>query len=294
MKLFQVVALLALFLYLTIATAYSQDVTLSWDPSPSSSVTGYKVYYKEGDQSLPFDGVDAENGISPIDVGDRLDAALTGLLDGETYYFAVTAYDAQGNESAYSNIVSSRWAPKLLAPGENSTAEPYPVMFDWEDAPVDMQVTYRLYYGTDRDQVANAGLPPLPTPHAGSEPPAGSGLLFVAALFLLLPVLLRAVARRPALRLAPAVLLLGAVLTACGGSSGGSPISGDRALDTGDDESTEAVVDFYSIDTGNTNYYDAYEVEPSTTYYWKVVAIDENNAWEIYESAVGQFTTDDF
>lgn len=295
MKSIQVVLLLFLFLYLTAAQAFSQDVSLSWDPSPSSSVTGYKIYYKDGDRIPPFDGVAAENGISPVDVGDTLEATLSGLLDGETYYFAVTAYDADGNESAYSNIVSNGWVPELIAPAENAEAEPFPVMFDWEDAPNDMQVTYTLYYGTDRDQVASAGQTGIPAPTGRMHPPESGALLIVLASLGTVLLFSRAsTARRPARRLLPVLLVLGGLLTACGGSGGGSPVTGDRALDTGDDSSPVAVEDFQSVDTGIDNFYDAYEVMPNTTYYWKVVATDSEDALQVYESAVGQFTTGDF
>uniref|UniRef100_UPI0040560E3D fibronectin type III domain-containing protein n=1 Tax=Candidatus Electrothrix sp. TaxID=2170559 RepID=UPI0040560E3D len=291
MKLFQVVMLLTLVLYLTTATAFSQNVTLSWDPSPSPSVTGYKVYYKEGDPNPPFDGVAAENGVSPVDIGDRLSTDLTGLIDGETYYIVVTAYDAQGNESAFSNVVSTRWAPALLAPGKNSSNEPYPIMFDWEDA---SGVTYTLYYGTDRDQVTNAGLPMLPPLRGDRQIPALPALLIIAALLTFFLTRPRTAGWRPALRLAPAVLLLGGLLTACGGS-GDSPMGTEgSALVTADSSTSVAAADLQSIDTGSNNFYDAYEVEANTTYYWKVVATDRDNAWDVYESAIGQFTTGDF
>ena len=40
-----------------------------------------------------------------VDVGNVTTYTVTGLADGATYYFAVTAYDSVGNESGYSNEV---------------------------------------------------------------------------------------------------------------------------------------------------------------------------------------------
>ena len=40
--------------------------------------------------------------LHPIDVGNTTQHTLTGLNDGVTYYLAATAYDVDGNESAYS------------------------------------------------------------------------------------------------------------------------------------------------------------------------------------------------
>ncbi len=73
-------------------------VSLEWDKSTDDiGVTGYKVYY--GTQS-----VTNENTVKydkNIDAGNELQYIIGGLQNGETYYFAVTAYDKAGNESNY-------------------------------------------------------------------------------------------------------------------------------------------------------------------------------------------------
>ena len=76
--------------------AFGADVTLAWDPSASQSVAGYNVYF--GTQSRTYG--------EPVDVGNALTCTLTGL-SSSTYYFAVTAYDSNGSESAYSGEVST-------------------------------------------------------------------------------------------------------------------------------------------------------------------------------------------
>ena len=94
-------------LFLVVTTASAKTVTLSWDPSPSTNIAGYKIYYKAGSSSLPFDGSGANEGASPIDVGTALASSITGLPNAQTHSFSVTAYDTSGNKSTFSNIVTS-------------------------------------------------------------------------------------------------------------------------------------------------------------------------------------------
>ncbi|MCD6580730.1 MAG: tandem-95 repeat protein [Desulfuromusa sp.] len=89
------------------ANVWGKTVTLSWDPSPTSGISGYKIYYDAGSSTAPLDGTGAAEGSSPIDVGNVLTFTVNGLPDGEDHYFAVAAYDASDNESTYSNIVHS-------------------------------------------------------------------------------------------------------------------------------------------------------------------------------------------
>jgi hypothetical protein len=72
------------------------QVVLAWDANTEPDVTGYKVY--SGTTSGTYG--------TPVDVGNVLTRTVTGLTDGQTYFFAVTAYDSFGNESGYSNEVS--------------------------------------------------------------------------------------------------------------------------------------------------------------------------------------------
>ncbi len=85
-----------LFLLYICNRAFAGDVSLAWDPSPSPNVAGYKLYV----------GNSSRNYGTPVMVGNQTTYTVTGLLRG-TYYFAVTAFDANGNESDYSNEVST-------------------------------------------------------------------------------------------------------------------------------------------------------------------------------------------
>jgi len=81
---------------LVIPPALAGDVTLQWDPNPETDVVGYKVYY----------GTSSRTYSAPISLGLQSAYTVTGLAAG-TYYFAVTAFNVDGLESAFSNEVST-------------------------------------------------------------------------------------------------------------------------------------------------------------------------------------------
>lgn len=89
------------FLLLTLASLNgvllnADDVTLAWDASDDEAVTGYRVYY----------GPDTGQYTAHIDAGDVTTATVPSLDPGATYFFAATAYTADGTESGFSNEVT--------------------------------------------------------------------------------------------------------------------------------------------------------------------------------------------
>ncbi len=73
------------------------SATVSWDANPEPDLAGYKIYY----------GKDSGNYQNQVYVGNVTDYRLTGLKEGERYYFAVTALDFSGNESTLSDEVET-------------------------------------------------------------------------------------------------------------------------------------------------------------------------------------------
>jgi hypothetical protein len=73
-----------------------QSVTLAWNPSADTNVTGYFVY----------GGVASQNYTNKVDAGNGTNATISGLVEGTTYFFAVTAYNILGLESIPSNEAS--------------------------------------------------------------------------------------------------------------------------------------------------------------------------------------------
>ena len=78
-----------------IETPSTADVTMEWDPNQEETVTGYLLYY--GNASGKY--------LPAIDVGLNTTYTITALGVKQTWYFAIKAYDAQGNQSDYSNEV---------------------------------------------------------------------------------------------------------------------------------------------------------------------------------------------
>jgi chitinase len=93
--------------------AHAANITLAWAANTESDLAGYYIYYKTGTSGVPYNGAGVTEGNSPIRIslGDLSDPAnpeftLHGLSDTQTTYIVLTAYGAEGNESAYSNEVS--------------------------------------------------------------------------------------------------------------------------------------------------------------------------------------------
>ena len=70
-------------------------VALSWDPS-SSDVVGYNVY-RSGQSGGPYTKLNST--LDPV-----TSYSDGTVVDGQTYYYATTAVNSQGQESAYSNL----------------------------------------------------------------------------------------------------------------------------------------------------------------------------------------------
>ena len=70
----------------------AQSVELTWNDSPSPNVVSYKVYF--GTQSRVYP--------NSITYGVVSDVTIPTLAAGVTYYFSVTATDANGSESPFS------------------------------------------------------------------------------------------------------------------------------------------------------------------------------------------------
>jgi hypothetical protein len=99
------------------AEAASTSITLAWDQNADSVTAGYSVHY----------GTQSGNYAGSVDVGNAT-SAIINLPDlTKTYYFAVQAYSATGELSAFSTEVSwtpqttSALPPTLQNPGSTST-----------------------------------------------------------------------------------------------------------------------------------------------------------------------------
>ncbi len=92
-------SLLAFFLCQS--SSYAGEMSFSWTPNSEDNLAGYKIYY----------GTETANYTESIDVGllpavdGLVTYSVTDLPEGNTLYFAATAYDFDGFESDYSQEV---------------------------------------------------------------------------------------------------------------------------------------------------------------------------------------------
>ena len=93
--LFNLLILLLVSSLILSQSVLAAQIRITWDPNTEPDLAGYKVYYgiSSGIYEIPFY------------VGNVTTYTLTGLASGQTYFIAVTAYDAT-NESDYSNEIS--------------------------------------------------------------------------------------------------------------------------------------------------------------------------------------------
>ena len=73
-----------------------QNVTLAWNPSTDPTVVGYNIYY----------GGKSGNYTNTLSAGNATNMTVSGLVEGNTYYFAATTYNSSGVQSPFSNEVS--------------------------------------------------------------------------------------------------------------------------------------------------------------------------------------------
>jgi hypothetical protein len=266
------------------ASALARDISLAWDPTDDPYVAGYRLYYTNELPTGPFDGADLLEGPSPIDIGPTLTATVQGLDPDRIYYFAVTAYDAWGNESSFSNVIASHWQPAALFPQNEAVLSLGPVEFMWESAPEDIEiVSYNLHYSTDANALSNS---------LAMQTAPASALLAGMAFFGIMGLGLRAG------RTTRGLLLLAAagsffLVSGCGGGSDGDFTAPPDNWTNIEDHAYPEINPQVQIVTGlEEASHMMYDLEAGTTYYWKIVAVDSTGAE--HESPVYRFTTEAF
>jgi hypothetical protein len=110
------------------------NITLDWSANSDPSVAGYNVYY--GTASRAYS--------SARDVGTNTQAVVNGLAEGQTYFFAVTAYTYDGFESDYSGEVSYLVPGQLTITPGASPSDPMRIRFS-----VAPGHTYDVQFSTD-------------------------------------------------------------------------------------------------------------------------------------------------
>lgn len=105
------------------ARSLAGEITLLWNQNPEENITGYKVYYAPQDGTLPVSAIDVGiPALFPITTQDGATISdytftVRSLRVGQRYWFAVTAYDTEGEESELSDKAFGKvrlTKPKML------------------------------------------------------------------------------------------------------------------------------------------------------------------------------------
>ncbi len=115
---------LFVLLLLTAVPASAASMKLAWDPVVGVPIAGYKVHY--GSASGEY--------TTTVNVGNVTTYTVTNLVNGAPYHFAVTAYNAAGQESGYSNDVGSPDVAlyRKLVPGAGTGLYSYLLDYDFD------------------------------------------------------------------------------------------------------------------------------------------------------------------
>ncbi|MBN1480992.1 T9SS C-terminal target domain-containing protein [candidate division KSB1 bacterium] len=97
--------LLVILFFTVVTQVYSRAVTLKWNPV-DDLILSYRIYWGTESGDYPYSR----------DVGDRTEYKIENLQTDIRYYFTVTAIDYWGNESDYSNEVSTSGQAELTLP----------------------------------------------------------------------------------------------------------------------------------------------------------------------------------
>jgi hypothetical protein len=169
----------ALSLVLCPLAAAAASATVTWTPPPPPDpVDGYKVYY-DVVAGPPYNGTQANEGPSPIDVPigslanpDAPEIELTGLDTCQVFHFAITAYNSSG-ESGYSTPAAKA---VMDAPDPVTVAglTPEALEVSWAGLPSEDQGSVRYYevhYDTDSGEpYRGPGSPIVVQPSTLSDP----------------------------------------------------------------------------------------------------------------------------
>ena len=117
-------AFVALLLFGGVSTALANyDIVLGWDPNYDPDLAGYILYVDDGTTPMPYGYVDTYelDDLDPVNPMIKID----DLKNGTVYYFVLTAYDIDGNESDYSDeicVMDGKECPaSFLSPSVSSS-----------------------------------------------------------------------------------------------------------------------------------------------------------------------------
>lgn len=97
----KVILLAVIFSCLVAAPVIAKDINFAWDANSESDLAGYRLYQSGTSGSYTYG---SGNEVAEIPAGTEV--CTIDAADG-TWYWVLTAYDTNGNESGPSNEVSA-------------------------------------------------------------------------------------------------------------------------------------------------------------------------------------------
>ena len=160
-------ASLVAFLLTGVNSAFAAQAQLAWDANPSPEVAGYMIHYGQSKAKYT----------AQIDVGKATKYTVPELTAGQTYYFAVTAYDAARVESGYSNEINqsvpeNAAATEVITQSTNGSTSPSTPTPTPTPTPTSTSTSTPTSSNTNNDAVP-AGT--TETPGTSSSPAASNG-----------------------------------------------------------------------------------------------------------------------
>ncbi len=117
------ICLVLFILFFSCKISWSMEASFSWLSNSESDIDSYRLYY--GEDSREYSNFIA---VEPNVISGRINGSVAGLDEGQTYYFAVTAYTTGGYESNYSEEIVVH-----VSVDDDPDVQPEPPIDDTED-----------------------------------------------------------------------------------------------------------------------------------------------------------------
>lgn len=140
------IGVLAFLVFQISPPTFAATVNVGWNANSESDLAGYSVHYGTASGSYTYH----------INVGNKTSQLITNLSTGATYYFAVTAYDAAGNESLPSTEASIA-IPEATGASQTDTGQTAEAPdTDMDGLPDPYEISMGLDANDPRDSLADA------------------------------------------------------------------------------------------------------------------------------------------
>jgi rhamnogalacturonan endolyase len=124
--------------------AWDDTILVQWDANVDSDLAGYVLYR----------GKSRDNFTDSMDVGNTTSYLDTNVVNDTTYYYAVAAYDFDGNKSGYSEIIEVTPSIRPATPtGVSYRFDSNSIMLIWDTQDFENISTVNIYRSETEDMV---------------------------------------------------------------------------------------------------------------------------------------------